>query len=131
MPSSRRCSTCGIEWPYSGEYEKCPGCGETTDIMHGVNQQPLSSEAARSMKKRLVFARKYEESRGVPVDSDQDVDELACDCGSRPDGWICWLCDPLPRRPAGGEIVLVVESGRVTIVHRDDQGRRTRWGWDV
>lgn len=73
--SCLRCSTCGIHWPDSREYDPCPECHGRTDRFQ--NQMPgMSKEEAKSRWNHARF-RDYVEERGekpLPPKLQQDVD---------------------------------------------------------
>lgn len=104
MPQTLRCSTCGTDWPPVREYAECPRCeSKTFTIWDG---EPLSQKAAKVMVGNIAFGRYYQETRGVPQESEADPSGdphreaigMWCD-HPEAEGFICWACDQIPRRP--------------------------------
>lgn len=104
MPAAYRCSRCGVDWPHIKDYDKCPACDTKTFTLW--DGSPLTTAEATSRVRTVQFARHYEQTRGVPVDTDTDPADdpnreaigMWCDHPDV-DGFICWACDQIPRRP--------------------------------
>lgn len=53
-PGAYRCSTCGISWPYTRDYRRCPQC---QDACARIDDVPLDEAEAESLRKTADFER--------------------------------------------------------------------------
>jgi predicted amidophosphoribosyltransferase len=57
--SSKRCNICSENWPATGEFTKCPQCGDKTDFVFGDGPSVTKEEAQFALNKA-----KFEEQYG-------------------------------------------------------------------
>lgn len=56
-PMCLRCSTCGVNWPRTADFCKCPEHETDTSVITGT---PLPLDEALSLKKHFEFERFFE-----------------------------------------------------------------------
>lgn len=62
-PSARRCTICALSLPNVPAWEKCPKCGEPTDIIG--NAAPNTTEAESTSLLRAREFQEYLEKEGI------------------------------------------------------------------
>ncbi len=115
----RRCSACSIDWPNYSTYARCPVCA--MDTWSCSSGSPLTERQAIVIVRLAKFDAYYLQTRGVPADcgGDPDTDPNRAGIPPQPcsrqheDGFICWYCDDIPRRPPDG--TLWADSGALRL----------------
>lgn len=59
MGHAYRCSTCGVDWPNTSRFSRCPACGEKSDLIG--NGSPIPMGDAMSKARHLEFERFYDQ----------------------------------------------------------------------
>jgi hypothetical protein len=63
LPGARRCTVCALSLPTGPTWERCPQCGEPTDIIGNIEPNTTEKEATSLLRAREF--QEYLEKEGI------------------------------------------------------------------